>query len=103
MINGIITSEAIMGQIQAIYPKHFRNYKIRFTSFQVTYLLTETKQDEEILKEHNRAQRGMSENKIQIAEKLYFPNIKEKITNLIKQCRVCKEQKYDMRNPPNPE
>ena len=72
-----------MGIIQKIYSLHFKSYKIRFTSLQVKYIITDIKQEEEILKEHNRAHRGITENKAQLSEKCYVPKMKEKITYLI--------------------
>lgn len=102
VINGIYTTEDIMGQIQKLYPEHFQSLKIRFTQTKVIDLNSEAEQDEKILQTHNRAHRNAQENKIQIAQKYYFPKMKQKIATLIKQCQVCKEVKYD-RHPPNPE
>jgi len=91
-----------MGEIQRIYPEHFRSFKIRFTQNKVEDVTNESDQEEIILETHNRAHRNSEENKIQLAEKYYFPKMKQKVTNLVKQCKVCKEGKYD-RHPPNPE
>lgn len=91
-----------MGKIQNIYPYHFRNYKTRFTQSRVRDLTDRTEQEELILKEHNRAHRNVNESKIQILQTYYFPKMKARIQELIKQCRVCKEQKND-RKPNKPE
>jgi len=90
-----------MGEIQRIYPEHFKSFKIRFTQNKVEDVTNENDQEEIILETHNRAHR-YSEEKYYIAEKYYFPKMKQKVTNLVKQCKVCKEGKYD-RHPPNPE
>lgn len=101
VINGIITSEEIMGKIQEVYPQHFSNYKIRYTQTKVEDLINEDAQNEEILKEHKRAHRNRDENKKQLIQIVYFPKMKAKIENIIKQCKVCKEHKYN-RHPNKP-
>lgn len=100
IVNGLKTEENIMGKIQEFYPIHFRNHKIRFTQTIVTDITNETTQDEIILTTHRRAHRNPQENKLQILEKSYFPQMNKKINFLIKNCTVCKENKYD-RHPNN--
>jgi len=75
---------------------------VRSTQTQVKDLTNTTDQEEQILKTHNRAHRNALENKIQLSEEFYFPKMKQKIANIVKQCKICKETKYD-RHPPNPE
>lgn len=94
-INGLQTEEAIMGKIQKIYPLHFRNYKIRFTSKIVQDISDENEQDEKILSIHRRAHRNARENGDQILEKYYFPKMNKKIRFLVKRCTTCSENKYD--------
>jgi len=94
VINGIQTFKNLMGQIQNLYPEHFSTIKIRFTQSRVKDLTTELEQDEIISKTHNRAHRNAEENKIQIYEKYYFPKMKNKISMLVKQLKVCKEGKF---------
>lgn len=84
VINGIHTTEDIMGQIQRIYPEYFRSFKVRFSQNRVEDIVNETDQDELILKTHNRAHRNAEENKIQLSEKCYFPKMKSKILTLVK-------------------
>lgn len=84
-----------MAKLQNIYPSHFNTFKIRFSQNRIIDLEKDSDQEEEILKTHNRAHRNAYENQKQIAEKYYFPRMKAKITNIVKQCRVCKEEKYD--------
>lgn len=101
VINGLCTSESIMGTIQNFYPDHFRNYKIRYTQLIVKDLVIPEEQEQCILVEHRRAHRNAIENKNQLLERVYFPHMLNKVKNLVKQCRICNEQKYD-RHPPNP-
>lgn len=102
VINGIFTTEDVMGQIQTFYAAHFKNVRTRFTQVKVEDITNEEEQDELILKTHNRAHRNAHENKIQLSEKFYFPRMKKKIHFIVKQCQICKEEKYD-RHPTNPE
>lgn len=98
--NGLNAEETIMGKIQTIYPLHLKNYKVRQTQNIVEDVLMQTNQDEIILKTHQRAHRNSEENRKQILEKYYFPQMNRKIKFLLKQCTICKENKYE-RHPNN--
>lgn len=100
--NCIKTPEPVMGKIQEIYPLHFCSYKIRFTQNQVDDVVNEQEQEKIIIETHKRAHRNHKENKAQILEKYYFPSMTKKIKDIVKQCTVCKENKYD-RHPIKPE
>lgn len=102
VINGIFTSEEIIGRIQEIYPIHFSNYKVRHTQTKVKNLESNEEQENQILIEHKRAHRNAIENKKQILEKFYFPKMLQKIKVIVKQCSICAVNKYD-RHPNNPE
>lgn len=102
VINGIKAPESLMGKIQEIFPHHFANIRIRFTNLQVEDVKNDHQQDEIIISTHKRAHRNAKENKIQILEKFYFPSMNSKINRIVKQCAVCKENKYD-RHPSKPE
>ena len=101
-VNGLFTSETIMGKIQEIYPLHFNSYKFRFTQIIVEDVEHEEQQNEIIIAEHKRAHRNACENRMQILRKYYFPMMASKISNLIKLCTICKENKYE-RHPNNQE
>lgn len=45
VINGIKTSENIMGKIQNLYPNHFSNYKCRFTQVVVNEIISDGDQE----------------------------------------------------------
>lgn len=91
VINYIKTEEHIMG---LIYSFHFSNYKIRFIQLQVEEITDEQEQENIILGTHNRAHRYARENKMQIIDKCYFPSMNSKISRIIKNCVVCKENIY---------
>lgn len=100
-INGLHTTESIMGQIQNIYPLYFANFKVRFTQSMVEDVTDETEQEEKILKIHRRAHRNPEENRKQLLENFYFPKMAAKIKRIVKNCRTCKENKYE-RHPNKP-
>ena len=95
IVNGLLTSEPIMGKIQEIYPNHFSNYKIRYTQKLVEDVESDAQQTEIILAEHKRAHRNTHENRLQIMQKFYFPKMIHKISSLTKNCTICKENKYE--------
>ena len=100
-INGLLTSEPIMGQIQEVYRKHFgnkRTLKIRFTQKLLQDIEDENEQWDIIQKEHKRAHRCAEENSQQIFRKFYFPKLRQKTNALVTDCHICHENKYD-RNP----
>lgn len=101
VVNCINTDEKTLGGLQRVYPVHFSNYKVKFSREVVIDLTDESAQEREILNEHKRAHRNGKENKIQILRKFYFPSMQAKINRIVKQCRVCKEQKYE-RHPNRP-
>lgn len=100
-LNGILTTEQIMGTLQEVYKKHFGNQKslkVRFAQYQLLDVQQEDEQWEVIRKEHHRAHRGAEENKLQLLRKLYFPKLSQKLHDFVKNCQICHESKYD-RNP----
>lgn len=84
-----------MGKIQKIYHLHFPKFKILFTHTQVEDLTEEGRQEPEILKQHKRAHRKAQEKKTQLLQKIYSPHMNAKTGSLVKQCKICKENKYD--------
>jgi hypothetical protein len=98
IINAIMTYEGITMLVQKIYSEHF----IRYTTKMVKDVTKEIEQVESILETRKRAHRNSRENTAQILENFYFPGMTRKITELLKNCLVCKENKYDQ-HPCNPE
>lgn len=93
--NGIKTEDNILDKIQDIYSTHFEKYRTRYTRIMVKDLTSDTDQQTEIVNEHKRAHRNGQENITQLLRKYYFPQMQAKISRIIKQCKICKENKYD--------
>lgn len=93
--NAIKTEDNILGKIQDIYSTHFGQFRIRYTRTMVTDLTSDTEQQTEILNEHKRAHRHTQENKVQLLQKYYFPQMRAKISKIVKQCKICLENKYE--------
>lgn len=97
---GLHTSEEILGKLQEVYKKFFSRagmLKIRFTQ-KILRDVTETEEQEKIIREtHNRAHRGIDENKNQILREFYFPKITQQLKEYIRVCDTCNTSKYDRR------
>lgn len=98
--NGLNTSEEILGQLQEVFKKYFSRsgiLKIRFTQT-ILRDVTDVEEQEKIIREtHNRAHRGIQENKFQILREFYFPKIMQQLKNYIRVCDNCNTSKYDRR------
>lgn len=99
-VNGLLTDEPLMGQLQEIYKKHFgdkRSLKIRFCQKMLQDVQQEDEQWNVIRQEHYRAHRGAEENKLQLLRKFYFPKLSQKLKDFVTNCQICNENKYDRR------
>ncbi|XP_036348053.1 uncharacterized protein LOC118757450 [Rhagoletis pomonella] len=81
--------------MQKMYALHSNRFRIRFTREMVRDIKNPTDRDKEMINEHNRAHRNSEENKLQVLQKFYFPQMRAKILRVVKQCRTCKLNKYD--------
>lgn len=100
-VNGLLTTEPLMGKIQEIYKKHFgskRMLKIRFCQTMLQDVPQEDEQWNIIRREHYRAHRGAEENKLQLLRRFYFPKLSQKLKDFVTNCQICHESKYN-RNP----
>ena len=98
-LTGLNCSEEILGKFQNIFKEYSstKMYKIRFTQ-NILKDITNTEEQENIIQvEHERAHRGIEENKRKILRKFYFPKITQKIRDFIKVCDACNTCKYDRR------
>lgn len=97
-LNGLYTSEEILGKLQEVYKRFFSRaglLKIRFTQKILTDV-SNTEEQERIIREtHLRAHRGINENKEQILREFYFPKLTQNIKDFISVCDVCNTSKYD--------
>lgn len=97
-LNGLYTSENILGQLQEIFKNHFARagiLKVRFTQKLLTDINDEEEQDKIIEETHQRAHRGIDECKQQILRKYYFPSTTKKLKLYIRVCDICNTNKYD--------
>lgn len=94
--------ECLFKIIQEVYREHFSNSGCHFvvTENIVEDVISETRQDSIIRKEHERAHRGISEVEKQVKRAYFFPKMVSKIRSLINSCTVCAQHKYD-RKPYN--
>lgn len=95
---GLYTSEPILGQLQEVYKKFFSRanlLKIRFTQKLLVDVVDPNEQEKIIEETHERAHRGIDENKQQILRKHYFPKISARIKDFIRTCDICNTSKYD--------
>lgn len=99
--NAIKTEDSILGKIQTLYPLHFSRYKVKYCRKMIKDLTNNLEQENQILLEHNRAHRNAQENKTQLLQNFYFPQLNAKIKKVVKQCKICKTSKYE-RHPEKP-
>lgn len=101
-VNCIKAPISLLQLIQETYEKHFSTNKI-FKVFISEKLLEDirldTEQDEIIGKIHEFGHRGIKENKKQILQTYFFPELDKKLKIFINACDTCKQSKYD-RKPP---
>lgn len=102
VINGIKIPEDKLGILQSVFLENFSKYKIRVTQRRVEDVANENRKLLLIEKEHNRAHRAPRENKEQLLEQYYFPQMMAYIKKFVKTCEVCNSNKYD-RHPTSPE
>ena len=99
-LNGLYTSEEILGKLQEVYKQFFSRagiLKIRFTQ-NILRDITDPEEQTKIIREtHLRAHRGITENKEQILREFYFPKLTQSIREFIRVCDICNEAKYDRR------
>lgn len=88
--------------IQDTYKKHFeanQTYKIFISEVFLEDVRVDSEQDQLVKATHDFAHRGIKENKAQILQKYYFPQLERKVKIHIDSCDICKKSKYD-RKPP---
>lgn len=102
VINGIKIPEEYLWMLQNVYLENFEKYKIRVTQRLVEDVANEERRFSIIENEHRRAHRAPRENKEQILERYYFPQMMANVRKYAASCDVCNRNKYD-RHPNNPE
>lgn len=99
--NGLLCELPILGKIQRRITTEFPGIKFVHTKTLVTDILNEDDQKEILYTEHNRAHRSLKENMVQVLRDYYFPNMRKMLKEIVRNCKICQEAKYQ-RHPPNP-
>lgn len=101
-INCIKVPIPLIQLIQETYRKHFavnNIFKVYISETLLEDIRQQNEQDEIIKETHSFAHRGIKENKIQILQRYFFPELDRKLKIYIGSCGICKKSKYD-RKPP---
>ena len=102
-VNCLRVPISLIQLVQEVYKKHFssnRSYKVFISEILLDDVRVDEEQDEIVRNTHNYGHRGIKENKNQIIQKHYFPQLERKIKIFIDSCDICKKAKYN-RKPPN--
>lgn len=92
----LMAPQSIIQIIQESYKEHFsQKGHFVFTDRMVEDVQNEQRQDQIIIKEHERAHRGISEVEAQIKRSYFFPNMCAKIRKFINSCEICNTHKYE--------
>lgn len=94
VINAINCDLPTLAQIQHHLVMSFPNVKFCHTEKFVIDVVNPEDQSEIVCNEHNRAHRSLIENVIQVMHDYYFPDIRKKLQEIIRNCKICKEGKY---------
>lgn len=102
-ICAVYTTDRIFNLIQKAYSQYFAHsniYKLVKCKIFLTDLIGVDNQEKKIRTQHeNSNHRGADEVTLKLKREFYFPNMNEKVKQMIQNCKVCKTLKYD-RNPP---
>lgn len=101
-MNCIKAPVSLLQLIQETYRKHFatnRTFKVYISETLLRDVTNPEEQDEIIKATHTFAHRGIKENKSQILQNSFFPEIERKLKIFVNFCDICKKNKYD-RKPP---
>lgn len=92
----LMAPESLIQTIQESYKEHFsQKGHFVFTDRIVEDVQNEQRQDQLVVKEHERAHRGITEVEAQIKRSYFFPNMYTKIRKLINSCEICNCHKYE--------
>ena len=75
--------------------KRFPNSKFIHTTSFARDIFDEDEQLYLIIQEHGRAHRNFNENYLQLKRKYFFPNMRVKTKKYVKNCEICKINKYE--------
>lgn len=96
--SAILAPEILYGKIQECFRREFsQNGHLVFVTKMVEDVKSPDRQNAIIIKEHERAHRGIKEVESQIKRSYFFPNLTGKIKSHVNTCNVCNTHKYDRR------
>lgn len=88
--------------LQETFKKNFSSnkiYKVFISETLLQDVRMDNEQDELVRKTHNYGHRGPKENRIQILQQYFFPQLDRKLKIFYESCDICKRAKYDRRPP----
>lgn len=92
----LMAPENLIQIIQESYKENFdKKGHFVFTDKIVEDVQNEHRQDQMVIKEHERAHRGITEVEAQIRRSYFFPNMCVKIRKFINACQICNSHKYE--------
>lgn len=96
--SAILAPENLLQQIQETFREHFnqRGHFV-FTSCMVEDVQNDERQNLIVIKEHDRAHRGINEVEQQLKRAYFFPNMHKLIKNYTNACKICNTHKYERR------
>lgn len=100
--NGIYCELKVLASFQNELLKTFPSTKFFHSEKFVIDVFNESDQKEILAVEHSRAHRSLRENTQQVLRDYFFPNIRKKLMQIITNCSICNEAKYQ-RHPPREE
>ncbi|CAD7001688.1 unnamed protein product [Ceratitis capitata] len=102
VVNGLLCELHTLALIKNELATSFPGVKFRHTTKQVIDVFNKEDQREILQIEHNRAHRSCRENEQQVLENYYFPDLRKMLKEIVSNCKICHEAKYQ-RHPPKPE
>uniref|UniRef100_A0AAG5DPC1 RNA-directed DNA polymerase n=1 Tax=Anopheles atroparvus TaxID=41427 RepID=A0AAG5DPC1_ANOAO len=100
--NGLLLPISLTQLVQETFRKHFssnRLFKVFISETLLRDLRLDNEQDDVVREAHNHGHRGTKENKMQILQTYFFPQIDRIVKIFVKSCEICKKAKYN-RKPP---
>lgn len=98
----LIEDDVVYNNFKEIIKNKFKNGSDKFKIIRCKLIVKDVTDEIELLEyienEHARNNhRGINENFNQLKNKIYHPNLKDRITKFINNCEICNKEKYDRR------
>lgn len=95
VVNAVYCEDEHFGQVQQVLLKNFLGVRFVKTRKVAIDITNKDDQEEILINEHNRAHRNAKENCKQITRDYFFPNIRKRLVEITKTCRICLTSKYN--------